>query len=75
MTLEKLHQKMLSFKGMRFFSMFGGNHKKGVRKTDRKTPLPESILNTLNFPKNGLHHSRFPAIFLKFFKKLRTIAL
>ena len=77
MTLEKLHQKMLSFKGMRFFSMFGGNRRKGVRKTDRKTPLPESILNTLNFPKNGLHysHSRFPAIFLKVFKKLRTVAL
>ena len=28
MTLEYLHQTMLSFKGMRFCSMFGSNHKK-----------------------------------------------
>ena len=49
--------------------------RKGVRKTDRKTPLPESILNNLNFPKHGFHHSRFPANFLKVFIKRRTAAL
>ena len=42
---------------------------------DRKTPLPESILNNLNFVKNGFHHSRFPAnLPCKVFKKRRTAA-
>ena len=75
MTLEYLHQTMLSFKAMRFCSMFGSKHKKDLWKTDRKTPLPESIFNNLNFSKNGFHHSRFPANFLKVFKKRRTAAL
>ena len=69
MALEYLHQTMLSFKGMRFCSIFGSNHKKMFVKIDRALPLPESILNNLNFPKNGFHHSRFPANFLKSFKK------
>ena len=51
---------MLSFKGMSFCSMFGSNHK--------DTPLPESTLNNLSFPKNCFHHSRVPADFLKVFK-------
>ena len=65
---------MLSFKGMHFCSMFGSNHKKVFRKLIKK-PLPESILNNLSFPKNCFHHRRFPAYFLKVFRKRRTAAL
>ena len=60
---------------MRFCSIFGSNHKKDVWKTDRKTPVSESILKKLNFTQNGLHYSRFPAKFLKVFKKRLTAAL
>ena len=67
MTLEYLHQTMLSFKGMHFCSMFRSNQ--GVPKTDRKTPLTESILNNLNISKNGFHNSRFPENFPNIFKK------
>ena len=52
--------------------MFGSNHKKLFEKLIES--LPESILNNLNFPKNGLHHIRSPAIFLKIFKNRRTVA-
>ena len=48
---------------------------KGVWKTNRKKRLAESISNSLNFAKNRFHHSRFPANFLKVFKKRRTVAL
>ena len=41
-----------------------------IWETDRWTPVVESILKNLNFTKNGLHHSRFAANFLKVFKKL-----
>ena len=68
-TLEFLHQTMLSFKGMRFCSMFGSNHKRMFGK------LIERHLYLSPFPENGFHHSRFPANFLKVFKKRRTAAL
>ena len=48
---------------------------KRFRKTDRKTFLPESILNNLNFTKNGFHHILFSANCLNVFKKRRTAAL
>ena len=48
---------------------------KGVQKTDRKTSLPEFILNNLNFPRNGLYHRRFHENFLKDFRKRRAAAL
>ena len=48
---------------------------KGARRTDTKKPLPESILNNLNCPKIGFNQSRFPANFLKVFKKRWTAAL
>ena len=70
MTLEHLHQTVL-FKGMRFCSVFGSNHKKVFGKLIKK-PLPESILNNLDFPKNVFHHRRFPANFLKVFRKRRA---
>ena len=66
MILEYLHQIILTFKGMRFCSIFGSNHKR-VWKTDRKTPLPESTLN------NGFRHSGFPANFLKAFKNVELL--
>ena len=47
---------------------------KGVRKTDRKTSLLETILNKLNVSENGFHYSRFPTNFLKAFKKRLTAA-
>ena len=50
MTLEYLHQKMLSFKGMRFCLMFGSNQNR-CWKTYRKTLLSESILNNINLLK------------------------
>ena len=34
---------------------------KGVRKTDRKTPVAELYLKSWNFTDNGLNHRRFPA--------------
>ena len=48
---------------------------KNVRETDKKTPLAESILKYLNFTENCLHSSRFPANFLKVFRKRRTAVL
>ena len=41
-------------------------------KTGKKKPFPESILNKLNFLKNGFHYRRFPANVLKLLRKLRT---
>ena len=41
-------------------------------KTGKKKPFPESILNKLNFLKNGFHDRRFPANVLKLLRKLRT---
>ena len=38
---------------------------KGVWETGKKKPLPESILNKLNFPKNGFHYRCFHANFVK----------
>ena len=66
---------MLSFKGMRFCSMFGSNNKKVFGKLieRRHYLIPFSV--TKNFPKNGFHHSRFLGSFIKVFKKHRTAAL
>ena len=75
MTVGCLHQAMLSFKEMRFCSMFGSNHKNVFSETNKKRTLPESTLNNLNVPINGFHHSRFPIDFLKVFKKRRAAAL
>ena len=44
LTWEFLDQTLLSFIGMRVCSLFGSNHKNGVWKTDRETPVAESIL-------------------------------
>ena len=49
--------------------------RKDVWETDRKTLLPESIFNNLNFPKYGFHQSHFHTNFLKVFKKRWTAAL
>ena len=68
MTLEYLYQTML-FKGMRFCSMFENNCEKVFGKLIKKS-FPESTLN-----KNGFYHRRFPANFLKVFRKCRTVAL
>ena len=59
MTLEYLQQTMLSFKEICVSVQYLEATRKGVQKTDRKTPLPDSIFNNLNFPKNGFHQSRF----------------
>ena len=55
--------------------MFGSNHKKVFPKINRKRPLSESTLNSLNIPKNGFHHSRFPTNFLKVFENRQTAVL
>ena len=68
MILEYLCQTML-FKGMRFCSMFGNNREKVFGKLIKK-PFPESTLN-----KSGFYHRRFPANFLKVFRKRQTVAL
>ena len=60
MTLACLHQTILSLRNA-FLLNFWKQPYMDVRKTDRKTPLHEPILNNLNFAKNGFHHSRFRA--------------
>ena len=61
--------------GNAFLFNFWKQSWKSVWKTDRKTPLPESIVTNLNFPKNDFHHSRLLANFLKVFWKSRFISL
>ena len=65
MTLEYLQQTMLSFKEICVSVQCLEESRKGVQKTDRKTPLPDSIFNNLNFRKNGFHQSRSPETFQK----------
>ena len=86
MTLEYLQQTMLSFKyGTIIQTYYSTYYKFALQFHDSKEcvsvqcleiiikkPLPEFILNNWNFPKNGLHCSRFPENFLKVFKKRRT---
>ena len=71
MTLEYLHQACYHSKKYVSVECLKA---KGVWKTDRKRLLPESILNNFSCAKNGLHHSGFPANFLKVFKKRQTAA-
>ena len=75
MTLEHLHPTKLSFKELRFVFNVWKQTLKGVWETGKKKPLPESILNKLNFPKNGFHYRCFSANFLKVIRKRRTATL
>ena len=70
-----LHQTMLSFKGMRFCSMFRSNHKKVFGKLIQGSPYLSLFWNNLNFSKNGFHHRRFYENSVKVFRKRRTAAL
>ena len=69
MTLEYLPKQCYHSKECVSVQCSEATRKKGVRKTDRKPPLRESILNNLNFTENGFHHSRLPANFFESFQK------
>ena len=74
MTLQLLHQTMLSLKGIRFRWIFGSNHKKAFGKLIERCPWLSPFWRTEPLLKMALNHRRFRAYFLKVYKKRHTAA-